>query len=250
MSAAFLGILFTSFGVLLQALYLSRTWIFCWRRRCPSGRYLWPSCCRRSCPTSADQPFGLPVLFGLGFSQGYNWLYYPLVIVVLCALALAAAGISSLLVIGMVRLFSARRVAEILGFLGAIMTMVCSQSGQLARFNDMNAAPGAGNDRLATRYNTPWLPLAWAGRGLVALGMRSGVRRITEPGCHPGIVSPNIYRSPDHSRETVLYRLGQHADRAQRQKSRPASIARPMALPDPPAPLAWPVVLSHRQLQP
>jgi ABC-2 type transport system permease protein len=106
----------------------------------------------------------------LGITAGYSWLYYPMVVVMLCALALGAAGISSLLVIGVVRLFSARRVAEILGFLGAIMTMICSQSGQLARFENVGSEQAQAAVQLATRYNTPWLPLSWAGRGLVALG--------------------------------------------------------------------------------
>ncbi len=173
MSAAFLGILFTSFGVLLQVLYLSKDMDFLLAAPVPIRAVFVAKLLQAILPNLGFiSILALPVLFGLGLSQGYNWLYYPLVIVLLCALSLAAAGISSLLVIGIVRLFSARRVAEILGFLGAIMTMICSQSGQLARFNDMNADQAQAFVSLASRYNTPWLPLAWAGRGLVALGMR------------------------------------------------------------------------------
>jgi ABC-type transport system involved in multi-copper enzyme maturation permease subunit len=77
---------------------------------------------------------GLPVLFGLGLSSGYNILYYPLVILVMGMLALSAAGISSLLVMAIVRVVSPRRVAEILGFFGAILSIICSQSANRNSF--------------------------------------------------------------------------------------------------------------------
>jgi hypothetical protein len=72
--------------------------------------------------------FALPMLYGLGASLGYQWLYYPLVLTLLAVLALAAAGIASLLVLFIVRIFPARRVAEVLGFVGAIFHC-CSRPG-------------------------------------------------------------------------------------------------------------------------
>ena len=114
--------------------------------------------------------FGLPVLFGLGASGGYNVLYYPLVVIVLALVALATAGLSSLLVMAVVRIFPARRVAEVLGFIVAILSFTCSQSGQFARYANISEAQATQVLGMATRFNTPWSPLTWAGRGLVDLG--------------------------------------------------------------------------------
>jgi ABC-2 type transport system permease protein len=117
--------------------------------------------------------FGLPVLFGLGAAGGYNVLYYPLVVIVLALLALAAAGVSSLLVMGVVRIFPARRVAEVLGFVGATLSIVCSQSGNFVnamRLDEQNLNPQQIPISALTRFNSPWIPLSWAGRGLVELG--------------------------------------------------------------------------------
>ena len=90
------------------------------------------------------------------------------------ALALAAAGLSALLVMLVARVFPARRAAEILGFVGAILAFTCSQSGNLYNsFGHSANVSGAQVSNMFTllmRFNTPWLPLNWAGQGLVALG--------------------------------------------------------------------------------
>ena len=83
----------------------------------------------------------LPVLFGLGSALGFNFLYYPLVVFVLACLALAAAGIASILVMAVVRVVPARRVAEVLAFFGAIISILISQSGNLM------SSMGIENDR-------------------------------------------------------------------------------------------------------
>jgi ABC-2 type transport system permease protein len=117
--------------------------------------------------------FALPVLFGLGASGGYFFLYYPLVVVVLALLALAAAGISSLLVMGVVRIFPARRVAEVLGAAGAMFSILCSQSGNFfntMRLDDQDLNPQQIPLGAVTRFNAAWNPLSWPGRGLVDLG--------------------------------------------------------------------------------
>jgi ABC-2 type transport system permease protein len=118
--------------------------------------------------------FSLPVLFGLGVSGGYFFLYYPLVVIILAMLALAAAGISSLLVMGVVRIFPARRVAEVLGFIGATLSILCSQSGNFMRFTNSDFENFSGQEvplvQLIQRFNTPYSPLAWAGRCLVDIG--------------------------------------------------------------------------------
>ncbi len=168
---AFIGVLLTSFGVLLQALYLAGDMDFLLSAPVPIRAVFLTKLLQAILPNfSLICLFALPVLYGLGASGGYNFLYYPLVLIVLVALALAAAGLSSLLVMLVVRIFPARRVAEVLGFLGATLSFICSQSGQLARFSEPTPEQATQAIQALERLNNPWLPLAWAGRGLVEIG--------------------------------------------------------------------------------
>ena len=174
LGAAFLGILLTSFGVLLQALYLAGDMDFLLSSPVPIRAVFISKMLQAILPNfSLISLFSLPVLYGLGFASGYNLFYYPLVLITLVLLALAAAGLSALLVMGIVRIFPARRVAEVLGFLGAILSMICSQSGNLA--NSMNYGNISGDQvsksfDLLNRLNSPLSPFYWIGRGLVDLG--------------------------------------------------------------------------------
>jgi ABC-2 type transport system permease protein len=175
LSGAFLGLLLTSFGVLLQALYLAGDMDFLLSAPVPIRAVFVTKLLQAILPNfGLIAMFGLPVLLGLGVSGGYNVLYYPLVFVVLGVLALAAAGLSSLLVMGVVRLVPARRVAEVLGFLGAIISITCSQIGNLMNTTALAGRRPGGSPAIAltwvSRFNTPWSPLTWAGRGLVDLG--------------------------------------------------------------------------------
>jgi ABC-2 type transport system permease protein len=170
-SGAFAAILITSFAVLLQALYLAGDMDFLLSAPVPIRAIFITKLLQATLPNfSLILLFGLPVLYGLGASGGYNILYYPLVLIVLALVALATAGLSSLLVMGVVRIFPARRVAEILGFVVAIVSFTCSQSGQFARYASVSQDQAAQMLNLATRFNTPWSPLTWAGRGLVDIG--------------------------------------------------------------------------------
>ncbi|MBN1889896.1 MAG: hypothetical protein JW850_18010 [Thermoflexales bacterium] len=174
-SVAFLGILLTSFGVLLQALYLAGDMDFLLSAPVPIRAVFVTKLLQAILPNLGFVGFlGLPLLFGLGASGNYTLVYYPLVVAVLIALALAAAGLSSLLVMGVVRLFPARRVAEVLGFVGAVVSILCSQSGQLVNHAEISEAQAQAQASqalvLLARFNTPWSPLAWAGRGLVDVG--------------------------------------------------------------------------------
>lgn len=170
-SAAFIGIFMTSFGVLLQALYLSGDMDFLLSTPVPIRAVFVAKLLQAILPNFAlICLFGLPMLFGLGVSSGYSILYYPLVLLVISALALAGAGLSSLLVMAVVRVFPARRVAEVIAFFGAIFSIICSQSGQLARYGDFSEQQAAQTLAMIERVNTPWSPLSWGGRGLVAIG--------------------------------------------------------------------------------
>jgi hypothetical protein len=174
-SILFFGIFLTSFGVLLQALYLSGDMDFLLAAPVPIRAVFISKLLQAVLPNFGIAAiFALPVLFGLGISGGYSLAYYPLVVLVMFTLTLAAAGLSALLVMSVVRIFPARRVAEVLGFVGAMASMICSQTGNLS-----NSLNGSGDPSLAqanelatlvTKLNVPWLPLNWAGRGLTEIG--------------------------------------------------------------------------------
>jgi len=175
LSGLFIGILVTSFGVLLQALYLSGDMDFLLSFPIPIRAVFVTKLLQAILPNlGLIALFGLPILFGLGSSGGFNFLYYPLLILVMIALALAAAGLSALLVMLVARVFPARRAAEILGFLGALIAFTCSQMGNFTNsmFDsaDFSADQVNGAARLLLRMDTLWLPLNWAGRGLVDIG--------------------------------------------------------------------------------
>jgi hypothetical protein len=172
-SAAFMMILLTSFGVLLQALYLSGDMDFLLSTPIPIRAVFVAKLLQAVLPNFALVClFALPILYGLGASAGYHFLFYPAVLLELAALALAAAGISALLVMLIVRIFPARRVAEVLGFLGAIASFLCSQTGQIASWNEFSPAQADQALGLVRRVDSTWWPLAWAGQGLIALGER------------------------------------------------------------------------------
>ncbi len=171
LSSAFGVILFTSFGVLLQALYLAGDMDFLLSAPLSVRAVFLSKLLQAILPNFAlVSLFGLPVLYGLGTAGGYSLLYYPMVVLVLGAVALAAAGLAGLLVLVIVRFFPARRVAEVLGLVGGIVSILCSQSGQFARFSQVSSARVFQTLQVLTRLDAAWSPLAWAGRGIVAVG--------------------------------------------------------------------------------
>lgn len=172
LSALFVGTLLTSFGVLLQALYLSGDMDFLLATPVPVRAVFITKLLQAVLPNFVlFSLFGIPMLFGLGISNGYQISYYPLAILLMIFLALAAAGLSSLLVMLVVRILPPRRAAEILGFIGAIVAFLCSQTGNLANtFGKNIQVSGTRIAGLLVLSNTRWLPLNWAGQGLVAVG--------------------------------------------------------------------------------
>ena len=168
LTALFVGTLLTSFGVLLQALYLSGDMDFLLTTPVPIRAVFITKLLQAVLPNfGLISLFGLPILFGLGISGGYSFVYYPLVVIVMIALALSGAGLASLLVMLVVRLLPPRRAAEILGFIGALLAFSCNFGNVFGR--DINPS-GTQFTGWVTRANTPWFPLNWAGQGLVALG--------------------------------------------------------------------------------
>jgi ABC-2 type transport system permease protein len=169
-SGATIGILLISFSMLLQALYLSGDMDFLMSSPLPVRSIFVAKMIQALLPDYGIMCLlALPVLFGLGFSRGYNPLYFVMVLVVLAALTLAAAGLAGLLVMVAVRVFPARRMAEVIGFVAGISIFVFSQSSRFMRFN-MSQQQVTDLVALSARFNQPWSPMAWAGRGLISLG--------------------------------------------------------------------------------
>lgn len=175
LSGVFLVTFILSFQVLLQALYLSGDMDFLLSSPLPAHAVFVAKLLQAILPNFAlFSVFTLPLLWGLGTAYGYSALYYPLVLLLLALQTLAAAGLSALLVMAVVRVFPARRVFEVISFLGAMIGMLCSQWYNLSRFSasgdEPSFAPAFG--RIADilgRFSAPWSPLAWPGLGLRGL---------------------------------------------------------------------------------
>lgn len=170
-SVSAVGILVTGFGVLLQALYLSGDMDFLMSAPIPIRAVFIAKLVQALLPNFGIMClFSLPILFGLGFSGGYQFLYYPLAVIVLVMITLAAASLDSLLVMVAARYFPARRMAEVMGFVVGTFFLVFSQSARFINF-DVNDQQVSNILNLTARFNQPWSPLAWAGHGLVDLGL-------------------------------------------------------------------------------
>jgi ABC-2 type transport system permease protein len=172
-SGGFLGILLFSFGVLLQGLYLANDMDFLLLTPIPIRAVFLTKLLEAILPNFILViVFGLPVLFSLGAYGGYSILYFPLVLVALAFLSLAAAGISGLMVMAVVRILPAKRVAEGLTFLAAILFIVLSQWTNLTGidFRSLSSEQISMGTQVLSALNTTWSPLAWVGRGLVDVG--------------------------------------------------------------------------------
>jgi ABC-2 type transport system permease protein len=168
-----MGILFTCFGVLLQVLYLSGDMDFLMSAPVPIRAVFAAKMVQAVLPNFTILcALTLPVLFGFGISSGYGFLYYPLVLITLAAITLAAASLAGLLVLVVVRFFSPRRVAEVLGFVVGMTIFLLSQSGQFMKYGMKHVDEGqvAAFMNSTAVFRSPWSPLAWAGRGLIELG--------------------------------------------------------------------------------
>ena len=222
--ATFAGILLTSFGVMLQALYLANDMDFLLSAPIPIRAVFVSKLLQAVLPNfGLVSLFGIPVLFGLGASQHYNVLFFPLVLVILMLLALAAAGLASLLVMGIVRIFPARRVAEVLAFMGAIFSFICGQSGQIFRFQS-NPIQTTNTLNSLTRLNASWFPLSWAGRCLVAIGQGNWFTGVVELGLVFGLTGLIFWFSLSTA-ERLYYNGWATTQITVRKKKRPTRIS-------------------------
>ncbi len=171
LTLAFLFNLLTNFGVLLQSLYLSRDMDFLIAAPLPMRAVFLSKMILAVLPG-----FGLfclvalPLLFGLGAASDFKFIYYPLAVILLSALALAASGSASILVMAVVRVIPPRRVAEVLGFIGAILSILISQSGNLLGSMGVDGEQLSGAISRFRALTPVWSPFTWASRGLVDLG--------------------------------------------------------------------------------
>ena len=171
LTAGFIVILATNFSVLLQALYLSRDMDFLIAAPIPMRAVFLSKMIQAILPNFGLFCLaGLPILIGLASSQGYNPVFYVAMVIQTSALALAAGGLASILVMLVVRIVPARRVAEVLGFVGALVTITFSQMGNLMGQADLSKVQVADVFSRLTFLNQSWSPLAWIGRSLVDLG--------------------------------------------------------------------------------
>ena len=171
--AVFILTTMASFRILLQALYLAKDMDFLVSAPIPIRAVFLTKLFEALLPSFIlVLVFGLPVLISIGVTRGYNILYYPLSLVVLIFLSLAAAGISSLLVMAIVRIFPAKRVAEVATIFGAFFIILLSQSFNLMGNRLENLTPDqiAAGANLFTKLNNAWSPLGWGGRSLVDIG--------------------------------------------------------------------------------
>jgi ABC-2 type transport system permease protein len=173
LSGAFVGLLVVSFGILLQSLYLANDMEFLLSSPVRIRAVFLTKLLQAILPDFVIiSLFSLPILFGLGMVKSYNIFYFPFVILVLVFLSLAAAGISSLLVMVVVRFLPAKRVAEILALLAAVLFMLLSQWSNLTGLNSDSFTPEklSHGTQILSKLDIAWSPLAWGGRGLIELG--------------------------------------------------------------------------------
>lgn len=169
-SASAVGILVTGFGVLLQALYLAGDMDFLMSAPIPIRAVFIAKLVQAVLPNFGFMClFTLPLLFGLGASGGYHFLFYPLTVLMLVMLTLAAASLAGLLVMVAARFVPARRLAEVLGFVVGTAVFAFSQGSRYFSF-EVNPEQMSSLLRVVERFDQPWSPLAWAGHGLIAVG--------------------------------------------------------------------------------
>jgi ABC-2 type transport system permease protein len=166
------GILLTSFGVLLQTLYISGDMDFLMTAPVPVRAVFLAKMIQAVLPNFVIlSTLTLPALFGLGISNHYHIFYYPLVVLTLTCIAVTASSVAGLVVLVVARFFPPRRVAEVLGFIVGMSVFLGSQLSQYRHSDSlMNKGKVVFFVHSIERFNSSWSPIAWAGRGLIDVG--------------------------------------------------------------------------------
>lgn len=113
---------------------------------------------------------GGPALVGLGIGAGYAWPYYAAAVLVLLLLPLIPESLGTLLVMPLVRIIPPKRLREVLQVLGALVGAAFYFFSQLSQGQEMDPAAAGQFVRWLYRLNLPYLPQAWPGQALLALG--------------------------------------------------------------------------------
>lgn len=216
-----LMIVFTSFGVLLQTLYLARDMEFLMSTPTPVRAVFMAKMIQAVLPNFLILAvITLPALLGLGLSSGYRLLYYPCLILILTAVVVTAAAVASILVMVVARYFPPQRVAQTLGFGIALLFFSWSQLfGHIDTHFGVSSKPQLSVVRFLEYFNHPFSPVAWGGRGLVALGAGeplSGLGLLTASLLVCGVVCGGAMLLSER-----LYYTGWAALRDQKKKTRP-----------------------------
>lgn len=228
LTLAFVMTLLTNFGVLLQALFLSRDMDFLVHKPIPMRAVFLAKMIEAILPTfMLICAFSLPVLFGMASARNYSLLYYPLLVLTLALLALAAGGLASILVMAVVRVIPARRVAEVLGFLVAVSSILCGQSGNIINAMDPDRDDFGAALSFFSQLELGWSPISWAGRGLDLIGngdLLNGFGLALPALLLAGLVfAASLYTAEQ------LYYTGWSSMQGSVRKKRPARAAEPRA---------------------
>jgi ABC-2 type transport system permease protein len=111
----------------------------------------------------------VPPLIGFGLAVRYGPLYFVAGLLAITLSAIAGAALSTLVVMIVARVVPARRLAEILGVIAALVSLSCSQWGWFVSPGLRDQTTIAGLQALAA-IDAPWSPFSWAGHAQQALG--------------------------------------------------------------------------------
>jgi hypothetical protein len=121
--------------------------------------------------------FGLvgPALVGYGQGMGFGAGYFVALLFALLLFPLLPTSLGVLVVLGLVRVLPPRSIRTMLSVVGGALSV-----GFYLFFNVFNRSRLAGPQTIGalSRVDLPFLPSAWAGRGLVALGTGDTARAL------------------------------------------------------------------------
>jgi ABC-2 type transport system permease protein len=172
-AAVFLMAFFTGFGTALQGMYLSNDLELLLSFPVPVRAVFVAKQIE-----SAVGTFGLaaalsvPPLVGFSLSARQGPAYVVAGLLAILLSTTAGATLSTLVVMIAARVVPARRLAEILGVIAALASLLCSQIGWLAGTlrRSQTAANGLQALQALAMLDAPWSPFHWAGYALRLMG--------------------------------------------------------------------------------
>jgi ABC-2 type transport system permease protein len=167
---AFLLLIFSSFGSVLNSLYLSGDMDMLLTKPIPiRAVFIVKFFSGILTQYGLLLVFLAPALLGYGVGMNYGVLYILVLTLILLTLPLLPTGLGALLVMLIVRVIPANRARELIGILGALVAVSFYILSQFAP----ELAPHLTDAETLTtllQLQVPFLPSAWAGRALIAAG--------------------------------------------------------------------------------